>query len=74
MRDRYDSKQGLLPPTIHNVLEWSHTFRCVGTFSNYVGHVRTICLAKDLEMPPATHPAIHRAKEAIIKRMLFVER
>ena len=74
VRKRYDCKRGLLPPTVQNLLEWSHSFRCVGTFSNYVGYLRTICLARDFEMPPAGHPALHRAKASILKRMLFVER
>ena len=42
-----------------------------GTFSNYLGHLRTACLALDVPMPPADHPAVARAKTSIVKRMLF---
>ena len=60
-----------LPPTLDLILGWSHTHRCVGTFSNYVGHVASACLAIGLDCPPTTHPAICRAKQAIAKRLLF---
>ena len=56
------------------LLEWSNLFRCLGTFANYVGHVRTACVALGLEMPPASDPALQRAKGAIVKRMLFTKR
>ena len=62
------------PPTVDALLLWSHTFRCVGTFGNYVGHLRTLCLALDVPMPAADNPAIARAKASIVKRMLFSPR
>jgi hypothetical protein len=62
------------PPTVDGLLLWSHNFRCVGTYSNYVGHVRTLCLAMDVPMPSADHPALARAKSSIVKRMLFSPR
>jgi len=63
-----------LPPTLEGMLAWSLTFRCVGTFSNYSGHVRTVCLALDVAAPAAGHPGLRRAKVAIVKRMLFTPR
>jgi len=62
------------PPTLEGVLAWSHTFQCVGTFCNYSGHLRSVCLALDVGMPSASDPAIRRAKVAIVKRMLFTPR
>ena len=62
------------PPQIDHMLAWSHTFRCVGTFCNYEGHVRTACLALDLQFPAADNPALRRARGAIAKRMLHTQR
>ena len=62
------------PPRLEDILTWSHTFRCVGTFSNYLGHLSGACLAMELEMPSTTHPALQRAKAAVIKRMLWTAR
>ena len=33
-----------LPPSVNELLAWSVTFRCKGTFSNYLGYVRVGCL------------------------------
>ena len=68
------SRDSALPPSLDLLLEWSHTFRCVGTFTNYLGYVRTACVAMDVEMAPAGHPALLHAKSAIVKRMLFSPR
>ena len=37
-RDRH------LPPELNDLIAWSTLFRSVGTFANYIGHVRTACL------------------------------
>ena len=66
------SREAGLPPTVDLFLGWSHTHRCVGTFSNYVGHVASACLARGIDCPSTTHPAVVRAKQAIAKRLLFV--
>ena len=66
------SREAGLPPTVDLFLGWSHTHRCVGTFSNYVGHVASACLARGIDCPSTTHPAVVRAKHAIAKRLLFV--
>ena len=71
---RYGSAPQPLPPSLDGLLEWSNLFRCVGTFANYVGYVRTACVALGLEMPPASDAALQRAKGAIVKRMLFTKR
>ena len=67
-------KHRAFPPALEDVLVWSNTFRCVGTFSNYLGFLRTACLALDIEPVSASHPALQRAKVAIVKRMLWTPR
>ena len=62
------------PPTLSAVLEWSSTFRCVGTFCNYLGHLRAACYAMDIDAPPVGHPALRRAMSSIVKRRYFVGR
>ena len=62
------------PPSLEGILVWSHTFRCVGTFANYYGYLRSACLVLEIEPLPASHPAIHRAKTAIVKRMLWTSK
>ena len=64
----------VFPPNLNGLLEWSHTFRCVGTFANYLGYVRTASLALDVPYVDATHPALHKAKAAVLKRMMFTSR
>ena len=48
--------------------------RCIGTFSNYLTHVRSASCACGHEPPPIGHPAIKRAMGGIAKRMLFSPR
>ena len=62
------------PPTLDAILAWSLTHRCVGTWSNYVGHLRTACLALDMHCPPPGDVAILKAKSAIVKRLMFEPR
>ena len=38
----------LLPPRLDILLAWSTLFRCVGTWKNYLGHVKTCCLLADV--------------------------
>jgi hypothetical protein len=62
------------PLVLDHIIAWSHTFRCVATYSNYLGYVRSACLALGVEGPPCGHPAITRAKAAVVKRILFTPR
>ena len=62
------------PPEFDHIIAWSHTFRCVATYANYLGYVRSACLALGIEGPPRGHPGITRAKAAIVKRMMFTSR
>lgn len=62
------------PPDFELVIAWSHTFRCLGTFCNYLGYLRSACQAMGFCGPPVIHPALSRAKNAIVKRMVFTPR
>ena len=62
------------PVAVDDVLAWSMTFRCIGTFANYLGYLRSACCALGQQPPPVGHPAIKRAMTAIGKRMLFSPR
>ena len=62
------------PPSLEDVLGWSNTFRCVGTFCDYLTHLRAACHANGFDAPPIGHPAIKRAMVAVVKRELFTKR
>ena len=62
------------PPQLRDLLAYSHSFRCVGTYHNYVGFVRKAAVALDLPVPPANCEAISHAKAAVLKRQLFTSR
>jgi hypothetical protein len=64
----------VLPPLLSDVAGWSCTFRCFGTFSNYLGYLRSVCEATGYESPPIGHPVIRRAMLAIAKRGMCKER
>ena len=38
------TRERLLPPKLSILQSWSTLFRCEGTFSNYLGHVKTACM------------------------------
>lgn len=46
-----------LPPTLEGLLLWSTTFRCAGTFSNYVTYVKKACLVACRRAPASHLPA-----------------
>ncbi len=48
--------------------------RCLGTFANYLGHVRAACHAIGCDAPPVGHTAIRRSMIAIVKRGMYKER
>ena len=58
------------PPTVEGILAWSCFFKCVGTFSNYVGYLRCACCAINIQCPEAGDAAIQRAKVTILKKMV----
>ena len=70
----FGPRERVFPATVDKILLWSHTFRCGGTFCNYLGYVRSVSLALGLDCPSADHPAIRRAVVAIVKRRMFTGR
>lgn len=62
------------PAELDDILLWSHNFRCVGTFMNYMGYLRTASVALGVTCPAADHPALKHAKIAVLKRMLHTPR
>ena len=70
----YGCSERGFPPELEGIVCWSHTFRCVGTFTNYLGYLRNACLALDISAPPVDHPLLRRAKGAIVKKMVHSPR
>lgn len=70
----YGSRAAGFPPTLEGVLVWSNTFRCLGTFGNYLGYLRKACYAVGCDAPPEREPALRQAMCAIAKRQLFTAR
>ena len=62
------SPECALPPSAEGLVSWSLTFRCQGTYCNYVSHVRLGCYLADVDTAVFDHPAIRRAKAAVAKR------
>lgn len=69
-----EQERHAFPPKLHDVLGWSNTFQCVGTFGNYLSYLRGACHAIGCEAPPVSEPAIRKAMIAIAKRQLFRSR
>ena len=66
--------EAAFPPALIDVLGWSNTFRCIGTFANYLGHLRGACLALGFDAPPVGHQALRRAMRGIANRQLHEAR
>jgi len=62
------------PAKVEDVLGWSATFRCLGTFANYLSYVRSASCALGFAPPPVGDPAIRRAMGSVAKRALFTSR
>ena len=62
------------PAQVSDIVGWSNTFRCLGTFGNYLGFLRSASCALGFESPPVGHPAIRRAMSAIAKRQVHTAR
>ena len=73
--DAMGHKGGMyLPPRLDMLLTWSTLFRSVGTFSNYMGHVKTSCLLIGVSTDVFKEPAVKRSKDAIRKRNIAAQR
>ena len=64
----------LFPPDIDDLLVWSRTFRCSGTWQNYVSYVKTACLVVGAGVEVFEHPALKRATASIAKDSSFRSR
>ena len=69
-----EQEKRAFPPHVQDILGWSNTFQCVGTFANYLSYVRTACHALGCAAPPVGDTAIRRGMIAIAKRELFTSR
>ena len=63
-----------LPPSADELLAYSHMFRCIGTFSNYLGYLRKGCLLEGVPVDVFEHPAVRAAKKSVKKRGRFEPR
>ena len=73
--DALGHKEGMyMPPHLDMLLTWSTLFRSVGTFSNYLGHVKTACLLIGVSTGVFEGTAIRRSKEAVRKRCIAGQR
>ena len=57
----------LFPPRFEWLQSWAMLFRNAGTFSNYLGYVKTGCLIANADTSVFDHPAIARAKMSVAK-------
>ena len=57
----------LFPPRVEWLQSWAMLFRNAGTFSNYLGYVRTGCMIVNADTSVFDHPAVKRAKMTVAK-------
>jgi len=69
-----EQEKHAFPPLLQDVLGWSNTFRCLRTFSNYLGYLRSACYALGCDAPPVGNPALRAAMNGIAKRSVFQAR
>jgi len=74
MRFAEKLNRSALPPPMDIVLAWSETFRCARTFSNYIGYLKTACLALEFDIDHMNPLLIRRAVMSIKKRNLWQPR
>lgn len=60
-------KKQLLPPTADDLLAWSASFRCAGTFSNYLSYLKIGCLLEKVSTAAFDDEVVRRAKKAVRK-------
>lgn len=66
-----EQERHAFPPSMQNLLGWSNCFQCLGTFTNYLGYLRSACHAQGCDAPPVGHPALRLAMISIVKRELY---
>ena len=62
------------PPKVEWLQAWAMMFRCVGTFSNYLGYAKVGCILVKEETDVFDHPAVKRAKDSVSKSGRFAAR
>ena len=62
------------PPTADGLAMWSTCFRCAATYANYLSHLRLACALVRAPVDAFDHPAIKRAKQAIVARATWQPR
>jgi hypothetical protein len=62
------------PPPLDGLLAFSTLFRCRGTFSNYLGHIRIACELVQCSTEVFNCAELGRAKRAIEKKQAFMPR
>ena len=62
------------PPPLNEILVWSHSFACAGTFGNYLSSLRKACQVLDVAGPPPSDPCIRAAMAGVIKRRAHIPR
>ena len=62
------------PPTADGLAMWSTCFRCGATYANYLSHLRLACVLVRAPVDAFDHPAIKRAKQAIVARATWQPR
>jgi len=68
------TKEHAFPPKLCDLLGWSNTFRCAGTFCNYLSYVRKMCQIMDVESPKPDDQSLRSAILAVHKRDQFTPR
>jgi hypothetical protein len=59
---------GTLPPNAQELATWALTFQNGGTFQNYLGAVKSECIALGLSVVAWSHPLVGRSIAAVKKR------
>jgi hypothetical protein len=67
-------RQPALPPTTDLLLSWSCLFRCSGTFTNYLSHLRTACQLAGISTEALHSRLLTKACRAIDKRRGYTPR
>jgi hypothetical protein len=60
--------ENTLPPKAQELATWALTFQSGGTFQNYLGAVKSECIALGLSVDAWLHPLVGRAIAAVKKR------
>ena len=57
-----------LPPTSAELAAWALTFQVAGTYQNYIGAIKSECIARNLDVAAWSQPLVARAITSVKKR------